>query len=359
MRVFFCGDISHSGKTGWQRYHTFKELGVDAVSFQQDFNNRIPLFKKFKTKLMGTEIFDSNVVQRFNDEFLGQLKESRPNVAWVEKALMLLPETLVLAKKVFPDCIFVCFQADNPFSDDRPEEKPLWRYFKQAIPLYDIHFVKRDIDIVNFTNAGAQRVELYRAGFYPKIFNPCRKEDRKGFDKEFDVTLVATNLERKRAQFISCLMLKYGIPVHVFGSRWERSLIYYWKRRGFNPAVFSQDYVQKIYQSKVCLGLVSHSNKDEYSDRTFEIPACKGFLLAERTPIHLQLFEEGREAEFFDSPEECADKVNYYLRNETERLKIAEAGYQRCIRDDYSMSRRLLDAMAIIERLRESGTVNL
>lgn len=59
-------------------------------------------------------------------------------------------------------------------------------------------------------------------------------------------------------------------------------------------------------------------------------------MLAERTEEHLNLFEEGIEAEFFDSNEEMVSKVQFYLRNERARLKIANAGFQRCIKSGYS-----------------------
>ena len=58
-------------------------------------------------------------------------------------------------------------------------------------------------------------------------------------------------------------------------------------------------------------------------------------MLAERTDEHLQLFEEGREAEFFDSDDELVDKVRYYGERPEERARIAEAGRQRAIRDGY------------------------
>lgn len=79
--------------------------------------------------------------------------------------------------------------------------------------------------------------------------------------------------------------------------------------------------------------------------RTFEIPACGGFLLAERTPTHLELFEEGKEAEFFSTVEECADKSRFYTRNEPARSKIARQGYRRCIASDYSLGGQLSHAL--------------
>ena len=107
-----------------------------------------------------------------------------------------------------------------------------------------------------------------------------------------------------------------------------------------------------ICGSRLCLGFVSRSNGDEFTHRSFEIPACRGFLLAERTAKHQEIFDEGHEAEFFDSPEECADKVRFYLGDEEARQRIAAAGYQRGLKSDYSLRRRMSDAVREIQELR-------
>ena len=60
-------------------------------------------------------------------------------------------------------------------------------------------------------------------------------------------------------------------------------------------------------------------------------------LLAERTEDHLRLFEEGAEAEFFNGPEELADKLRRYLADDAARARVAAAGRVRCLRDRYSM----------------------
>jgi len=74
-----------------------------------------------------------------------------------------------------------------------------------------------------------------------------------------------------------------------------------------------------IWDSRISLGFVCSGNHDEFTHRTFEIPGSGGFLLAERTPKHQELYEEGKEAEFFASAEECASKIEFYLRNEEPR----------------------------------------
>jgi spore maturation protein CgeB len=85
--------------------------------------------------------------------------------------------------------------------------------------------------------------------------------------------------------------------------------------------------------------------------RTFEVPACKGFFLAERTPTHQELFEEGKEAEFFGSVEECAEKIRFYLKKETVRNRVAERGYQRCLNSGYSLHRSMSSAINQIQTL--------
>jgi spore maturation protein CgeB len=75
--------------------------------------------------------------------------------------------------------------------------------------------------------------------------------------------------------------------------------------------------------------------------RTFEIPACHAFMLAERTHEHLELFREGIEMACFSSPEELVDQVRYYLTHESERLQIAHAGHQRVLKENFSYKDRL------------------
>ena len=67
--------------------------------------------------------------------------------------------------------------------------------------------------------------------------------------------------------------------------------------------------------------------------RHFEIPACGSMQLSYFIEDLASLFKFGEEIEIFNSPEEFVEKAQYYLKNAVEREKIAEAGYQRAIKD--------------------------
>jgi spore maturation protein CgeB len=71
-------------------------------------------------------------------------------------------------------------------------------------------------------------------------------------------------------------------------------------------------------------------------------------MLAERTPEHLALFDEGLEAEFFTSDDELIDKCRRYLDDEDARAAIAQRGHERCIASGYSNAARLRQAFGVI-----------
>jgi spore maturation protein CgeB len=96
------------------------------------------------------------------------------------------------------------------------------------------------------------------------------------------------------------------------------------------------------------LSFITHSNQDEFVHNSFEIAACGGFLLAERSAGHVARFVEGEEAVFFTGFAECAEKIRRYLPDEAARDRIARAGWERAVRDGYGNDAQV---EKIVERL--------
>ena len=68
--------------------------------------------------------------------------------------------------------------------------------------------------------------------------------------------------------------------------------------------------------------------------RTFDVPACGGFLLTGMSDDDLsEYYEVGKEIVVFKNIPDLIAKSKYYLDHEDERVTIAKAGYDRTIRE--------------------------
>ncbi|MBI4726231.1 glycosyltransferase [candidate division TA06 bacterium] len=342
MKIFFASYLGANWMSGWQRACALENLGHQVTRFCYDrYDRKTGWGGKIIAKLLPRP-FDSQILSLFNKEFYQSLSQYKPDVAWIEKPLLLLPDTLSSCRALLPNCVFVCFQDDDPFGF-RNKEEHQWRYFKQILPLFDFHLLKKNVDLEEFPRHGAKRVIKFRGGYFGQIFRPY---DLNSLDAQYKwpVSFVGTALD-KRIDTVKEIVERYNIDLHVCGNSWNRHLVYYLHRERFHPAVHGEGYAKTIAGSKISLGFVSFSNRDEFSMRSFEIPACRGFFLGQRTGVHRELYREGVEAEFFDGAEECADKIRFYLSHDSAREKVASAGYKRCIESDYSLEGSLRQAL--------------
>ena len=134
-----------------------------------------------------------------------------------------------------------------------------------------------------------------------------------------------------RIRFLNKLV-GLGTKVQVFGHGWaygdfpdERMLD-------------KKEYITAINLSKVNLDLNWDETKhgivcQQIKGRDFEVPMCGGFLLCEYFDGLKEYYKLGREIETFKTVEECKDKIDYYLKNEVKRERIALAGKKRALRD--------------------------
>ena len=96
-----------------------------------------------------------------------------------------------------------------------------------------------------------------------------------------------------------------------------------------------------LERSKINLGFISHLNEDDIGHKCVEIAACGQFLLAVRSAGHREHFQEDREAVFFSSVEECADKARFYLDRPDLREAIGRQARERVVRSGYDNDTQL------------------
>jgi len=164
------------------------------------------------------------------------------------------------------------------------------------------------------------------------------------------VLLVAGHTPEKEHLLSELMRFRPDIDLQIYGPRWtefSRSPNLRLCTRGV--PLYGSQYSKAIAAAAVCLGIMSGKVRgvtqgDETTTRSFEIPACGGFMLHERTSELLEQYEEGHEVACFGSVEELAEKIDYYLAHPEERKAIAHAGHLRCV-PAYSYDRRMAEIL--------------
>ncbi|MGE5041737.1 MAG: glycosyltransferase [Candidatus Levyibacteriota bacterium] len=105
----------------------------------------------------------------------------------------------------------------------------------------------------------------------------------------------------------------------------------------------------KIFNSaKIVLNLHVEEMKYGGNLRTFEIPASGAFQMVDR--YDSAWFKEGKEIVIFHGNKDLRKKIEFYLRYEKERKKIALAGYKRVLKD-HVYAKRFKTILAIVKTL--------
>jgi hypothetical protein len=325
----------------WVR--ALRDLGVEAELF--DTHSYFPqnLIGRLEQRyLLGPHIGKVNrlVVER--------VKEMRPDVALFYQGHHFDAETIASVARLTFAAGAHC---DDPFGRrDRRE----YRLLRKALPEYDAFHVNRECNLAEAAAFGIKRVRVLMTYYLPWLHHPCAlsREERRTWGSD---VVFAGHMEPDLR--IECLsrVVRAGLRCRIFGDRagWESALPHDVSEK-VKPISFAwgTNYRRALCASKIGTCFFSKWNHDQYTHRSWEIPACGVFLLAERTPAMQEFYFEGKEAEFFESPEEFIDKVRFYIRNDAARKRIAAAGYARVIASGNDIYNRMRQWLADVTEWR-------
>jgi len=206
--------------------------------------------------------------------------------------------------------------------------------------------VYRPGDIPLASKEGAKRVEILLPWFIRERHTPTP-----GGAKN-DVIYIG-HFENDGREKIFQILHDADIQIRVYGTGWEKAQSRKpWLAKQNIHQVWGTEYAALLSNAKIALVFLSARNRDVYTRRCFEIPACGSLLMAPRTKELQYLFKDGEEAVFWDSAEDLVSKIKYYLANETERLKIAAAGRNRVLNDKHDELGRALEIIHLYEKYR-------
>ena len=336
MRILYIAQLSPNESAEYRRWALVRQ-GHEVESINTfEYGAKQPLLRKLEFRAcMGPE------VDRINRDILAAAQGFRPDVVWCDKVLWMRPSTLKILQAQGVFCF--SYMIDNFFG---PRRDPGWRLYAKTIPLYDLHCTQRDSNLRDYRGAGARDVIKVQTAFEPSIHFP---PDPPFTDIQRDrgVSFIGSSYD-DRATTLTRLH-QDGVPVSVSGNprHWTRDLQPdVLKAIVTDGELYGRDYRETIWRSKINLSFLTHSNQDEFVHKSFEIAACGGLLLAERSPGHMERFAEDQEAVFFTGYDELLAKIGQYLPDEAARNRIGLAGQQRAWSSGYdndTQVRRIVD----------------
>ncbi len=326
--------------TSLQRRMAFYEIGLqkDTV-FSYLLNKKLPLYKKLWNKI----IFKLNFYPEYNNENKQIIKcvlKTDYDIIFIEKGLSIKAKTLQRVKSILPKCKIISYTLDDMMNPNNNSIQ-----YKKAIQFYDFNFTNKKYNVQELEELGAKNVYYFKNSYCSKVHRPISLTDEEKKYYGSDVSFIGT-YEEQRKEALKFLA-DAGIRIKVWG--WGKKYEFIYKNIEFmSKHVYGDEYPKVVCASKINLCFLRKANRDTETTRSVELPACGGFMLAERTKEHAELFVEKNEAEFFDSNEELLQKVKYYLENEPERKKIAQNGYNKCITAKYNYKNQLLKIISIV-----------
>lgn len=346
MKILYASGLSPNDSSLY-RLWALERLGHQVIPFNAyQYDSTTPLIRKIVFRLSA-----GPSVNRLNRDLLNIAEREKPDLLWTDKLLSMQPRTLDRLRAM--GIATISYMIDNPFGS---RQDPGWRLYMKDIPHYDLHVVQRDRNIADYRSRGARDVIKIQTAYEPTIHYPPPPgwSDK---DRNREVSFVGTPYD-DRAATLNKLSQSGEFQVAISGNQrsWQRALPPEAFARLYREGeLFQQQYREAIWRSKINLSFLTRSNQDEFVHKSFEIAACGGFLLAERSEGHLQRFREDEEAVFFSSFDECLQKIRRYLNDQPARARIAAAGQSRAHRDgyhnDHQVSLILQRATEIVHRL--------
>ena len=269
-------------------------------------------------------------LKKVNKKIIKRIKACDYDIVWIDKGIVVFPETLTEIKKQSPNTKIVSYSPDNMALRHNQSQQYL-----ECIPLYDYIITNKSYIIEEMKKLGAKNVTFVNNSYSEDFHRIYELSEAERNELGGDVGFIGF-WEEERCKSILYLV-DHGVRVKVFGdAKWNKYANYSPNLTIMGRFLGDEDYCKSLHAFRISLCFLRKMNFDKQTTRSVEIPACGGFMMAERTDEHLNLFKENKEAVYFSSNEELLEKCLYYLNNEEERAVIAQKGRDRTIISEYS-----------------------
>ncbi|NIL99717.1 MAG: glycosyltransferase [Acidobacteria bacterium] len=354
MKILLYGEPLNPGTGSWCYYETLREMGHEVVHCSS-WEGLGRYTDKLAWRLWWRatrRVFESHRLVHVR-RLLREAAHHRPDIVLVLKGLHVGPREVRALKR---DGAWVAIINHDDFFSLNPANVSAVQ--RAALPEWDFVFATREANVAEVRPSNPN-VEFFRFAYYPRIHRPVAVDPATEPQWVSDVVFVGT-WEKERAALMEQLVRRVDADVAVWGSQWHKLAPWSPLRRHVRGTeIYLDDQCRAIGAAKISLGFLRKKNRDFYTVRTFEIPACNGVLLGERTDVHRSIYREGVEAEFFDAsrPEDLAEAVRRLLADDDHREGLRRAGREAVGRGRHTYRDRLDRLLEVYRQQRGAPSV--
>lgn len=267
--------------------------------------------------------------------------------AWINEVL------LEQVKVIKPDILYFHFihGCDDAFFDKmRPHVRMIVGQHASPIPL-NIPFHRFDLLISSLPNL----VELFRKSgakseYLPWCFEPSILNRVKTGDRRHDLTFVGgiTGYHEDGVNLLEWIASR--TPIELWGYLNQFNLRESNIQKAYKGEAWGLDMYRILGESKITLNRhVDVAGPYANNMRLFEATGMGALLLTDYKENLQEFFDVEKELITYRTPEECLEKIKYYLQHDAELKSIAQAGQRRTLRD-HGYSNRMKQLEQIIKK---------
>lgn len=174
----------------------------------------------------------------------------------------------------------------------------------------------------------------------PELFDNQYEMDDEYFIRTLFFERKLTNVER--TLLMELLAERYDINLYTRAIEQVPEGI-----KRFPEVSAGSEALKVFYSSKINLNITLRSIETGIPARVFDVMSVGGFVLSNWQEEIPELFEEDKEIVTFKTPEELIEKADYYLKHDSERIRIGINGYKR-VKENYTYEHQVGKIISIL-----------
>ncbi len=321
----------------------FREIGWNVSEFRQRSEGE-------SSGSLGSKLLLSPFLRELNARFVETVEQVKPDLVLLQRCGLLLPDSIRKVAEVSPGSRVFLFHNDDPFV--RVKRRVVWRNFLHSIPYADATLVFRPVNVEEAKRFGARVVEVLPPYYVKSMHYPVANEA-----VDYDVVYVGHYETDGRADMVEALAAA-GLRVGLFGTAWEGApASCAWIHSQQIVPVRGDEYRRTLSRALMAIAFISKRNRDVWTTRCFEIPACRVAML---TPdnAHMRSFFGEDEVIYYEdgNVEDIVAKAVAWSQQPDRCRDLAEAGWRRCTVGGHSEVDRARQIADLWERIVGGGS---